>query len=95
MAEERIGKSDVWKIDHLAFIYFLRHSGFRRFDINEDYIFVKIKDHIIEEIPIHKIQDFVMQHINTLEEEDLEGVTIQELLSKFVTSPAIYFNEKN
>lgn len=91
---ERIGKFDVWKIDHLKFIYFLRNSGFRRYDINEDYIFVRIKDHIIEEIPIHRIQDFVMQHINTMEDDDLEGITKQELLSKFVTSPAIYFNEK-
>ena len=91
---ERIGKFDVWKIDHLKFIYFLRHLGFRRYDINQDYIFVKIKDHIIEEIPIHRIQDDVFQHINTQIEEELEGITKQELLSKFFTSPGIYFNEK-
>lgn len=93
---ERINKQGElkWKIDHLAFIYFLRHKGFRRYDINQDYVFVKIKDHIIEEIPIHRIQDEVIEYINSINEDDLEGITKEELLSKFITSPAIYFNDK-
>lgn len=93
---ERINKQGElkWKIDHLNFIYYLRFSGFRRYDINDEFIFVRIKDHIIEEIPIHRIQDEVIEYINSISEENLEGITKEELLSKFVTSPAIYFNEK-
>ena len=93
---ERINKQGElkWKINHLNFIYFLRYRGFRRFDINDDFIFVKIKDHILEEIPIHRIQDEVIDYINSIKESDLEGITKEELLSKFVTSPAIFFNEK-
>jgi hypothetical protein len=93
---ERINKQGElkWKIDHLKFIYFLCNQGFRRFDINDEYIFVKIKDHIIEEVPIHRIQDEVIEYINSIEEADLEGITKEELLSKFATSPAIYFNDK-
>lgn len=93
---ERINKQGQlkWKIDHLRFIYYLRNTGFRRFDINSDYIFIQIIDHIIEEIPIHRIQDEVLGYLNSIIEEDLEGVTKEELLSIFHTSPAIFFNDK-
>ncbi len=73
---ERINKQGQlkWKIDHLQLNYFLRHTGFRRFDINNEYIFIQIKNHIIEEIPIHRIQDDVFRYLNSIVEEDLEGV---------------------
>ncbi len=93
---ERINKQGElkWKIDHLKFIEFLQQSGFKRFDINDDYIFIQIKDQLIDEIPVVKIQDHVIQYIKSLVEGDLEGVTKDELLSLIYRSPAIYFNEK-
>jgi hypothetical protein len=93
---ERINRQGElkWRINHLKFIYYLRHTGFRRFDINDDYIFIQIKDHIIEEIPIHRIQDDLFRYLNSIIEEDLEGVTKEELMSIFITSPAIFFNDK-
>ncbi|HZK96899.1 MAG TPA: primase-helicase family protein [Prolixibacteraceae bacterium] len=81
-----------WKIDHRKFIEYLIKSGFRRFDINDDFIFVKIKQRIIYEVTITRVQDEVIQYIKTLEENDLDGISIEELLSKFYTSPATYFN---
>ena len=44
-----------WKIDHRKFILHLLKSGFRRFDINDDFIFVKIRHRIIHEVTITSI----------------------------------------
>jgi len=81
-----------WKIDHRKFILHLLKSGFRRFDINDDFIFVKIRHRIIHEVTITSIQDEVIHYIETLSQNELDGITTEELLSKFYTSPAIYFN---
>lgn len=85
-----------WKIDHLKFIEFLRFSGFRRYDINENYIFIKIEQRIIEIITVHRIMDEVIKYINSIDELhlDIDGITRDELKSKFYTSPAIFFNDK-
>jgi hypothetical protein len=85
-----------WKIDHLKFIEFLRFSGFRRYDINENYIFIKIEQRIIEIITVHRIMDEVIIYINSIDELhlDIDGITRDELKSKFYTSPAIFFNDK-
>lgn len=85
-----------WRIDHHKFIQFLRFSGFRRFDINHEYIFVKIKSRIIEEVSITQIQDEVIEYIKTIDQKILngDGITRDELLSKFYTSPGIFFTDK-
>lgn len=85
-----------WRIDHHKFIQFLRFSGFRRFDINHEYIFVKIKSRIIEEVSITQIQDEVIEYIKTIDQKILneDGITRDELLSKFYTSPGIFFSDK-
>lgn len=85
-----------WKIDHLKFIEFLRFSGFRRYDINQDFIFIRIRQKIIEEVTVHRIMDEVLKYIESIDELRLEidGITKDELSSKFYTSPAIFFNDK-
>lgn len=85
-----------WKIDHLKFIEFLRLSGFRRYDINQEYIFIRIDQRVIEEITVHGIMDEVLKYIESIDELHLEidGITRDELNSKFYTSPAIFFNDK-
>lgn len=85
-----------WRIDHHKFIQFLRFFGFRRFDINHEYIFIKIKSRIIEEVSITQIQDEVIEYIKTIDQKILndDGITRDELLSKFYTSPGIFFTDK-
>ncbi|MBW8334855.1 MAG: hypothetical protein K0M40_22755 [Prolixibacteraceae bacterium] len=85
-----------WKINHREFIEFLRYIGFRRYDINQQYIFVKIKKRIIEEATVHGIADDVMRYIDSIDESFLieDGISREELASKFYTSPAIFFNDK-
>lgn len=81
-----------WHIDHRKFIEHLRHSGFHRYDINDDYIFIYIKHRVIEEIPITRFKDEVIHYINNLNEKKLGGITREQLLSMFYTSPDTYFN---
>lgn len=86
-----------WKIDHLKYIEFLFKKGFRRFDIEQDYIFTYIKNQVIEEIPLTRIQDEVIKYINSLNTDIVTGGKIlkkAELLGKFYSSPGIYFNER-
>lgn len=100
---EIVSKGDLkWKIDHLKLIGFLRSIGYRRFDIGKDFIFTQIIDRVIDEVTVTQIQDMVMDYIERLpyfmnEDEELQhesGITRNQLLSKFYTSPAIYFNER-
>ena len=86
-----------WKIDHLKFIEFLRFSGFRRYDINQDFIFIRIRQKIIEEVTVHRIMDEVLKYIESIDELRLEidGITKDELSSKFYTSPAIFLMIKS
>ena len=81
-----------WHIDQRKLIEQLRSMGFHRYDINDDYIFVQIKQRIIEEIPIHRIKDEVIQYIHDLNEKYLSGITRHQLQSKFYASPDTYFN---
>ena len=98
---EPSSKGPKWKIDHLKLTRFIYSRGYRRFDIGKDYLFVLIENMIIEEIPVHLIQDAVISYINSIpriEEEKgkdiLKEINLEELLSKFYTSPAIYFNDR-
>jgi hypothetical protein len=87
-----------WKIDHLKLSNFIRSKGYRRYDIGKDYIFIKIVDRVIDEVTVTHMQDMIMDYIDNLsydsEWEHESGITRDELLSKFYTSPAIYFNNR-
>lgn len=83
-----------WKIDHRKFMQFLYSRGYRRFDLNEDFFFVKIKDRIIEKKTITEIQDFVIKYIYSINEDDLGEISREELLSILYRSNAIFFNDK-
>jgi len=96
--------SGEWKIEHRKFIEHLRYMGFRRYDIGVNYIFIRIKDHILNEVQIHIIQDILIEYISKLDDliepeikhvdETRNKLTRNELLSKFYTSNSLYFNDK-
>ncbi len=85
-----------WKIDHRKLIGFIHKNGFRRFDIGTEYIFVRIRNKVIEEVQVTTIQDEVMKYVNDVPVEKLtkSGISKTELVGKFYTSPAIFFNER-
>ena len=87
-----------WKIDHRKFVGFLFSRGYRRYDIGKDYIFIIIKDKVIDEVSTVHFQDEVITYIDKLDENFLkdkgDSISREELLSKFYTSPSIFFNER-
>lgn len=95
---EVVRDSTKWKIDHLKFTKFLYQNGFRRYDMGKNYIFIQLEDNVIEELPVQSIQDFLIDYIEKLGDDFLgkegKGISKAELLTKFYTSPQIFFNEK-
>ena len=81
------------RIDHKKFIELLYSFGIRRFDISDVYIFVRIRDQIVTEVRVTEIQDELIKYIKNLPSILHEGITRDELLTKFYTSPGIFFNE--
>ena len=90
------GKDNVrtgLKIDHKKFIELLYSFGFRRYDIENTYTFVRIQDQIVKEVQVTEIQDELINYIKDLPPVLEEDIGRDELLTKFYTSPGIYFNE--
>ena len=77
------------KVDHKNLIELLYSFGFRRWDLGKDFTFAKIQDHVIEEVTVTDIQDTLINHIKNLPEKLDDGVSREELLQKFYTSPGI------
>lgn len=88
-----------WKINHLKLIEFIRFLGYRRFDIGKEYIFTHVTNRIICQVPATIIQDAVIDYIQNLsydaaDNKHSSGITKEELLGKFYTSPTTYINER-
>lgn len=83
------------KINHKSLIENLYLMGFRRWDINGNFIFAKLESRVIAEVSVTDIQDAVIDFVKS-QNEIIEGTDVdrEELLQKFFTSPGIYFNEK-
>ena len=96
--------SGEWKIEHRKFIEHLRYMGFRRYDIDPGYIFIRIKDRVISEVQVHNIQDEMLAYIETLneqiepeivhEDKTRNNLTRNELLSKFYISNVSFFSKQ-
>lgn len=86
------------RIDHLKYINFLREYGFRRYDLEQDFIFIRIKKNLIREVSLTEIQDFVLAEI---EKAFKHGIPIaansdidkEMLLNAFYRSPQTYFSK--
>jgi hypothetical protein len=55
-----------------GFIALLRRMGFHRYDIQESFIIVRIKDNIIEQIHLHQLRSIVMRYMYSLPDEPFE-----------------------
>lgn len=84
-------------IDILKFCNFLYDKGFRRFDIEDDSIFVRIHNNwIIKPVTVTEMQDFVYDWIGSLPDEDLEDDDIHPnmIKAKLITNIPYYFNRQ-
>lgn len=93
--EQKIKKC---KIDHLKYIGYLRDKGFRRHDLDLDYIFIRISNNRIKEVTNTEIQDFVIYEINEIFKNgppsgSEKGITKEMVLNAFYRSPQTYFSK--
>ncbi len=93
--QDKEGNVKNCKVDHLKFIDFLKEQGFRRYDVQEDFTFIKITDNIIEEVTTTYIQDFVINYIKSFYDANRkeEEITEEQVLNAFYRSPNIYFSK--
>ena len=79
------------KIDYIKWIEVLYGLGFRRFDIDKNFVFVRIQNQIIDEVSVTQIQDVFINFLENLPEELSGDVSRDFLIGKFYRSPSHYF----
>lgn len=62
--------SDV-QILQAGFVALLRELGFRKYEVGEGFIVIRIQDNIIEQYQIHKLRAFIVQYFHALDEDKL------------------------
>ncbi len=84
------------KMHHLQYIYFLRQLGFRRYDLNDLHIFIKLTDKIIQPVNINQVQDNAIKYIKNIPQDfwDIDGTKKSSILEKLHAAPAIYFSDR-
>jgi len=80
-------------VDYPRFIDLLYTLGFRRFDMDKNYIFVRIENQIVTEVTLTWIQDEFIRYLESLPEKQPDEVTRKMIIEKFYKSPAHYFCE--
>lgn len=106
---EQIGGLDFYKIKtdkyetniekcfilYTQWTKFLYDFGFRRFDVEKKYIFIFVKEFIIEIVEVHHVQDYFMEYLENCNEDIFKTENEkEELIETFYRAPSHYFNEK-
>lgn len=81
-------------INYKKWIETLNSLGFYRFDIEKDFVFIRVKDQVVEEMPIHNIQDQFIKYLKELPKELPNKIERESLLEKFYKNPSNYFCDK-
>lgn len=55
-----------------GFVALLRRLGFRKYDVGEGFIIIRIQDNIIEQYQPHQLRGFIVKHFHGLDEQELE-----------------------
>ncbi len=84
------------KIDHLIMCELLYASNFRRYDIEDSSVFVRIiNDRIVKQVTITDIMDFIFDHIDNLDNdlnEYWETDIRKQIKKKVLAGVSSYFN---
>lgn len=72
-------------IRQMGFLSLLRWLGFRRYDVQDTFIIVRIQDNVIEQAPIHRLREVVIRWLISLDDEDLVDDCPKEMLLEKVT----------
>lgn len=81
------------KINYRKFIDLLYSFGFRRFDLDKQFIFVRVEKQIVSEVTTIQIQDYFISWIKSLPSKLEYDINRNFLIEKFYKSPSTYFCE--
>ena len=90
---DKDGKLKDLKIDYTKWIEVLYNLGFRRFDMDKNFVFVRVVNQIIEEVSVTHIQDAFIHFLENLPENLNGGISREFLIGKFYRNPSHYFCE--
>jgi hypothetical protein len=82
------------KINYTKFNELLSTFGFKRFDVENDFVMVKVTRNIIEEIAVNAIQDTFFNYLDSLPDILNSEIPKEMLIEKFYKSPDTYFSKK-
>ncbi len=55
-----------------GFVALLRRLGFRKFEVGEGYIIVRVTDNVIEPVQLHQLRGYIIKYFHRLDEDVLE-----------------------
>jgi len=82
----------VMKISRTRFKRLLESEGFCKYRIDGNYLFVRIRQNIVEEIDCIDVKETVMHYLESFAVEDLEGTTRTELIDILIKSAQQLFS---
>jgi len=83
------------KIENQSFIDLLGKLGFRIYFIGKEYIFVHLKNNIVEEAEAVHMKDYIKNYIKNSEQEYEEGITASKILGKIINQAPTLFSRGN
>jgi hypothetical protein len=71
---KRNAQGDVVDVQILqaGFVALLRRLGFRKYDVGESYIIIRVVDNIIEQVQLHQLRGFIVRYFHRLDDDILE-----------------------
>ncbi len=79
------------KINYVKFNELLYSFGFRRYDIDKDFIYIQLKDKVIKEVTVLQIQDCFFAYLEKLPVQLTPEINKQSLKEKMYNNPKNYF----
>jgi len=90
---DRYGTAKDVAIDYTRWTEILYNLGFRRYDLDRDFIFIHVRDQVVHEVTVTNIQDQFISYLNSLPPQLPDGITRDMIIAKFYKNPAHYFCE--
>ena len=81
------------EIDKLNFLSLLFSFGYRRFDINNGFSFVKVQNNIVQEVQTQHIQDNFLDYVKALPDKPEKQITKQDLHRKALNNLETLFGK--
>ncbi len=84
---------DEVKINRQQFLTSLERSGFRKYYIGRDYMFVKVEDNIVKEVGTVQIKDYITNYIKGLGDESGGSFDANIILGKVINQAPTLFSK--